>query len=85
MTLNERTLTAYRLLGNEVLAPKAYADDLEAIEVVGERGNTVIKTRKVLQKTVDGSSILPAGRCKPGDVVVIENGKIVSINGVTQP
>jgi len=73
----------YSGYGNEVLAPLAYAGDQEAENELVRRGNVVVAAREVIQKTVvwgpgNGS------QCKVGDVVVIENGKIVSINGVQQ-
>lgn len=75
----------YSGYGNEVLAPLAYDGDQEANGELVKRGNTVDVDRRVLQKTVVWLPSQPQGRAETGDTVVIENGSIVSINGVKVP
>lgn len=77
-------ISAMRGWGNEILAPMAYSDDAEAIEILEDRGNVVIKSRKVLQKTIVWGTN-NGNQCRVGDSVVIENGRIVKVNGVEQP
>lgn len=75
----------YSGFGNEVLAPLAYGGDAGAVEELELRGNTVITERRVLQKTVDGGTLYGNKGTRTGDVVVIENGRIVKINDVDVP
>lgn len=74
----------YQLWGNEKLAPMAYDGNEEARREIESRGNFVVMDRKVIQKTIVWNSS-NGNQCKVGDLVVIENGKIVKINGVKQP
>ncbi len=67
--------------GNDTLAPLAYAGDNGAKEEIESRGNTVIASRQVIQKTVIWLESQVQNRCVTGDTVVIENGSIVSVNG----
>lgn len=78
----------YSGFGNEVLAPLAYGGDQDATDELERRGNQVVASRKVLKKTVTGATLIGGGftmwndnRIKPGDVCLIENGKVVSVNG----
>jgi|SaaInl4_135m_RNA_FD_contig_41_1503776_length_2601_multi_6_in_0_out_0_1 hypothetical protein len=76
-------MSDYSEKGNEVLAPLAYAGDAEAVRILETRGNVVEAARKVLQKTIVWSAD-NGNQAKVGDIVVIENGRIASINGVPQ-
>lgn len=67
----------YENWGNEKLAQLAYGGDALAVEELEHRGNEVDVERKVLRKRFAGDKILPVGRFKAEDTVIVENGSVV--------
>lgn len=78
------TKPAYQQQGNESLCPLAYSGDPVAEEVLKDRGNTVVD-EFTLAKTLKGSQLYGYPTIDKDDVVVIHNGKVVTVNGHPYP
>lgn len=80
-------MNRYAGWGNEKLLPLAVGGNVGALKELKERGNALTEDGEVT-KTVTGASLLLGGfrmwNDNPilrGDVCVIVNGKVISVNG----
>lgn len=77
-------MTNYTTLDNRELLRLADAGDAQAVDQLAARGNTVVDAT-TLSKTIVGSDLIGYPTIKSDDVVVINNGKVVQVNGNPYP
>lgn len=72
------------MLDNRELLSLADGGDTGATDQLLARGNTVVDST-TLAKTIKGSDLIGYPQIKQDDVVVINNGKVVQVNGNPYP
>ncbi len=74
----------YATLDNVQLLALSTDGDDDATAELADRGNTVVDST-TLAKTIKGSDLIGYTTINPDDVVVINNGKVVQVNGNPYP